>query len=103
MEGMSSARREYEGEGDSAEQTIIDTVKKQRIEWFNNDLNDKVNEAIVDWFNAKREKYPDIRDYRLVHALIGSTPAPGTEKFDLPGEDSVQVFIQSLAEHVSKE
>lgn len=44
-----------------------------------------------------QKKYPDCRDYRLFHLLIGSTPFDkGCYKFDFDGEDSVEKFIKSL-------
>ncbi|MBI2465639.1 MAG: hypothetical protein HYV66_00165 [Candidatus Sungbacteria bacterium] len=38
--------------------------------------------------------YPDYGDYELYHLLIGSTTRDRS-KFDFPGEDSVQKFIDS--------
>ncbi len=100
MEGLPHNQHQHE-EQQSPEQAAIDAVKKQRLAWFQEGINDKVNDAIVDWFKEMEEKHPDIRDYLLVHALIGSTPAPGVTKLDLPGEDSVQRFITSLSETVA--
>lgn len=42
------------------------------------------------------KKYPDARDYRLFHILIGSSVDREMEKFDFPGDDSVEQFINSL-------
>ena len=38
--------------------------------------------------------YPDYSDYELYHLLIGST-IDDRSKFDFPGEDSVQKFIDA--------
>lgn len=103
MEGIPPRKYEQEEDTQSAEQTAIENIKRQRLEWFQEGINDEANEAIVDWFNDTKEKHPDIRDYLLVHALIGSTPAPGVTKLDLPGEDSVQAFVRSLADRIAKE
>lgn len=43
-------------------------------------------------------RYPDFLDYRLYHLLIGSTPSKKCSKFDFPGEDSIEKFIQSAVD-----
>lgn len=101
MEGIPQNKNQHEGESGSAVQTAIEGIKKQRLEWFQEGINDTVNDAIVDWFNETKEKHPDIRDYLLVHALIGSTPDTGVTTLDLPGEDSVQLFVKSLRDKIA--
>jgi hypothetical protein len=103
MEGVPQQRHDREGDNQSLEQSAIEKIKRKRLEWFQSGINDEVNEAIVDWFNDTKEKYPDIRDYLLVHALIGSTPASEVTKLDLPGDDSVQLFVKTLSEKLAKE
>lgn len=41
-------------------------------------------------------KYPDYQRYKLFHILNGSTPPEYVDKFDFPGEDSIETFIRSL-------
>lgn len=44
------------------------------------------------------KKYPDARYYRLFHVLSFSTVSNVEfEKFDYPGEDSVEIFILNLS------
>lgn len=101
MEGPHLHKNERDEESTSSETNTINHIKGKRLEWFKSGINDEANEAIVDWFKKTKEKYPDIRDYLLVHALIGSTSGPGVTKFDLPGEDSVQLFVKSLSEKLA--
>lgn len=103
MEGTPNTKQQHPEKSQSPEQAAIESIKKQRLEWFTEVINDKVNDAIVDWFNETKKKHPDIRDYLLVHALIGSTPETGVAKLDLPGEDSVHVFVKSLKENITAE
>lgn len=86
------------------ESTIIDALQEQRKEWYSNDNKiHGVHQTIVDWCRAIEEKYPDAREYTLFHTLIGSTPPPGLTKFDLPGDDSVMKFADSLSKNLSAE
>ena len=41
-----------------------------------------------------RSKYPDYQDYRLYHLAAGSTPKSECPKFDFPGEDSIELFLE---------
>lgn len=44
-----------------------------------------------------QKKYPDFRNYRLYHLLILSSVGEGDcDKFDFPGDDSVEKFIDEL-------
>ena len=71
------------------------------------ELKDKWNEAykkdalgthekIIEFAEKIKNKYPDYQDYMLYHLLIGSIPKSKLPKFDFPGEDSVEKFIESL-------
>jgi hypothetical protein len=43
------------------------------------------------------QKYPNVRRYRIFHELIGSSEDdPDMIREDFPGEDSVELFIDSL-------
>lgn len=49
--------------------------------------------------NSLRERYKDCQDYRLFHVIASSgvpTPDYIYPKFDFPGDDSVEKFIESL-------
>ncbi len=43
-----------------------------------------------------KKKYPDCEKYRFYHLFVGSTPWEDCPKFDFPGEDSIEKFIESL-------
>ena len=60
------------------------------------------HERVLDKTKELRAKYPDYNDYRLYHFLIGST-VYDRAKFDFPGEDSVQKFIEAKFEKLSAE
>ncbi len=46
-----------------------------------------------------KEKHPDYYSCRLYHLLIGSSIPPDLKitRFDFPGEDSIQKFIENLS------
>lgn len=43
-----------------------------------------------------RGKYKDIEDYELYHLMIASTLDERPPKFDFPGEDSIETFLNVL-------
>ena len=98
MERFDPINKEQTEKRESPHDTSLRLLKEERLKWFTSSVRDEANTAIVEWFNKIKEKYPDPREYILVHALIGSTPAEGVTKFDLPGEDSVLLFAKSLTE-----
>jgi len=75
------------------EQISLEQLKRKLWDKYDIERNKKVLE-----FAAKlREKYADCTDYRLWYILAGGTPDyEGEEKYDFPGEDSIEEFINSL-------
>lgn len=55
------------------------------------------HEKVTLFVKKLRDAYPDLTDYELYHLLAQSTPREETKKEDLPGEDSIVAFIQSLS------
>jgi hypothetical protein len=60
---------------------------------FINGISDKQGNKIS---QGIKDKYPDYRNYELYHLLVGSTPSIPCEKFDFPGDDSIERFIRSF-------
>lgn len=60
------------------------------------------HERLVDKAEELQAKYPDYDDYELYHLLIGST-VRDRAKFDFPGSDSVEKFIDSEFEKQQSE
>lgn len=48
---------------------------------------------IIDKVDEIRKNHPDYQKYRLYHLLVGSTPEKDVDKFDFPGRDSVEEFL----------
>ena len=61
-----------------------------------------IQQRIIEFARALRVKYPNYFNYRLYHALIGSTPPEACTNFDFPEEEPVQRFIQKLEEEFGK-
>jgi len=79
-------------------------ILKTKISNFLHILCSKKDAAGLDEFLQRqaefvdnlKKKYSDCEKYRLYHLFIGSTPWEDCPKFDFPGEDSVEKFIESL-------
>lgn len=56
----------------------------------------KVNDKIGNFGKRLKEEYGDFEDYLLYHLLAGSSLRGACEKYDFPGEDSVEKFIDDL-------
>ena len=54
------------------------------------------NDKVIEKSEELNEKYPDALYYELYHVLIGSTPPEYVNKFEFPGDDSVEKFFRSL-------
>ncbi|MEK7500569.1 MAG: hypothetical protein AAB642_00380 [Patescibacteria group bacterium] len=52
------------------------------------------HEVMVDKAEELQSKYPDYREYRLYHLLISSTVGE-CPKYDFPGEDSIELFLET--------
>lgn len=59
-------------------------------------LNHRVNE----WAENMKRKNPNAYHSALFHAMYGSTAFEGVDQFDLPGEDSVLAFADTLEEEI---
>ena len=73
----------------------IKRLKDKRGEAYKKDMFG-THEKIIEFTERIKDKYPDYRDYELYHLLIGSTPGGKLPKFDFPGENSIEKFIESL-------
>ena len=75
-----------------------------RLEEIRNELYKRngfgFHEAMVDKAEELQSKYPDYRDYRLYHLLISSTVGE-CSKYDFPGEDSVELFLETQQQTLS--
>lgn len=60
---------------------------------------------ILAFVQRLRERHPDLRRYRVYHALIGSTVPKDAEMIeeDFKGDDSVELFLESLARGIENE
>ncbi len=77
------------------ERANIEEIEKKRIAIYED--MDKY-QKYVEFANRLRKKYPDCGDYLMWHIMAGSTPVGEPPKFDFPGEDSLEKFINSLTE-----
>ncbi len=60
----------------------------------------KLNDPVIGFVANLREKYQDYEDYTLYHSLTGTICSKkGCSKYDFPGEDSVEKFIENLSEN----
>ncbi len=53
-------------------------------------------EYVTIFARTLQERYPQCREYRLYHLLIGSTPMGECNYFDFDNEDSIEKFINTL-------
>ncbi|MCF7835581.1 MAG: hypothetical protein K9M15_00440 [Candidatus Marinimicrobia bacterium] len=87
--------------GFNKESKIADVKKELKKVYEKADMLE-VHEKVVAYSDEIAGKYPDYRDYELYHALIGSgVPEGACSKFDFPGEDSVERFVEKLVEEYS--
>jgi len=63
----------------------------------------KFQDRIIDFIEQIRKTHPDHEEYMMYHVLAGSTPQGECPKFDFPGEDSVETFINRLHQEYSAE
>ena len=89
---------ENPSQNDPENSPLVDIIalKKKFTEIVAEDLDgSKIPKA---WKFGKKllQKYPDARDYKVYHILIGSTVESKYKDTDFPGEDSIVKFINSL-------
>jgi hypothetical protein len=80
------------------ERRIAEHVRSIRFNpKLSSEAREVLSELVVEYATRLRAKYKEhLREYRLYHALIGSTPNPADALFDLPGEDSVVTFAEDV-------
>lgn len=54
-----------------------------------------IHEKILAWHDQLKLKYPDAREYMMFHLISGSTFNGYNGRFDFPGADSVELFIET--------
>lgn len=76
----------------------ISPEELKRKLWDEDYLDSEKSSKAVDFARKLKAKYPDdYMNYRLWYILAGGSPDyQGEEKYDFPGEDSIEKFINSL-------
>ncbi len=59
-----------------------------------------IHDRVLTFHDHLKEKYPDYRQYQLVHLISGSTVQGPFVRYDFPGEDSVEAFVGREYERV---
>lgn len=105
MEGKLFRGNSPEGntnERDREDEIISDlkTKKSEIIKKYITDNNVRaLHKLTYEYPTDLEKKYPNARKYRLFHLLIGSTAtSKECEYFDLPGEGSIEKYINELYE-----
>jgi len=83
-------------------ESTIDPLESENEEEKRNELRDIIHmysiniesfEFLTDIALGFKREHPDCYDYILFHDLIGSTPPPWVEKFDMPNHEIEKLII----------
>lgn len=81
-----------EKEPKNQEQIIAELKELKAVLW----KKPENYERCAAYANELKTRHDDFMNYKLYHFLIGSTPPEYATEFDLPGEDSIEIFFRSL-------
>lgn len=73
---------------------ISSRVTKRAEETKNMDELSKLSGEVLVFVNSLKAKYPNAKEYMIMHSLFGS--GYGSIFSDFPGEDSVEKFVNGL-------
>ncbi|MCG2695448.1 hypothetical protein L6248_00755 [Candidatus Parcubacteria bacterium] len=77
----------------NSEDVKFNELKEKFNIWLRKDLMGN-NEITAKFADRIQKEYADHYDYLLYHALTGSGIGSQCSKFDFPGDDSVEKFIE---------
>lgn len=80
-------------------------IKDRILALYKTGSFEKVHDDIVKHVKRLKEKYDDLMNYTVVHALIGSSVRFADHDLaesDLPGDDSIEKFVEALEEKYKK-
>jgi hypothetical protein len=75
--------------------TKFDKIFKEKLNSSDEEYN-SFRRRIIEKVHDLQSKYPDSGQYLMAYVIAQGTPPNSCSKFDFPGDDSIEKFIEEL-------